>query len=105
MAQQALKDPYWLDFLGLQEEFLERELEDAIVKHITAFLLELGEGFAFVGRQYPLNVGSKEYRIDLLFYHLKLHCYMAIDLKTGAFQPEYAGKMNFYLSALDDLVK
>ncbi|MEM6379630.1 MAG: PDDEXK nuclease domain-containing protein [Bacteroidota bacterium] len=105
MAQQALKDPYWLDFLGLQEEFLERELEDAIVKHITTFLLELGEGFAFVGRQYPLNVSSKEYRIDLLFYHLKLHCYMAIDLKTGTFQPEYAGKMNFYLSALDDLVK
>lgn len=105
MAQQSLKDPYILDFLGLEEEFLERELEDAIVKHITMFLLELGEGFAFVGRQYNVTVGKKDYRIDLLFYNIKLRCYMAIELKAHDFKPEYAGKMNFYLSALDDKLK
>ena len=105
MAQQVIKDPYLLDFLGLKEDFLERELEDAIVKHITTFLLELGQGFAFVGRQYPLNIGGKDYRIDLLFYNIKLHCYLAVELKAKSFKPEYVGKMNFYLSALDDIVK
>lgn len=105
MAQQTLKDPYILDFLNLQEDVLERELEDAIVKHITKFLLELGKGFAFVGRQYYLEIGGDEFFIDLLFYHLELRCYIAIDLKTGKFKPEYAGKMNFYLSVLDDTVK
>jgi len=105
MAQQTLKDPYILDFLNLQKDIIERELEDAIVKHITKFLLELGKGFAFVGRQYYLEVGGDEFFIDLLFYHLELRCYVAIDLKMGKFKPEYAGKMNFYLSVLDDTVK
>ena len=105
MAKQALKDPYILNFLNLQKDALERELEDAIVKHITKFLLELGKGFAFVGRQYYLEIGGDEFFIDLLFYHLELRCYVAIDLKTGKFKPEYAGKMNFYLSVLDDTVK
>ena len=105
MVQQTLKDPYILDFLNLQKDFLERELEAALVKHITKFLLELGKGFAFVGRQYYLEVGGDEFFIDLLFYHLELRRYVAIDLKTGKFKPEYAGKMNFYLSVLDDTVK
>lgn len=105
MAQEALKDPYLLNFLGLEEEFLEKEMEDAIVKHITHFLLELGKGFAFVGRQYVVTVSDKDYRIDLLFYNIKLRCYMAIELKATSFKPEYVGKMNFYLSALDDMVK
>ena len=94
MAQQTLKDPYILDFLNLQKDTLEREIEDAIVKHITKFLLELGKGFAFVGRQYYLKVGGDEFFIDLLFYHLELRCYIAIDLKTGKFKPEDAGKMH-----------
>ncbi len=105
MAQQSLKDPYILDFLGLEEAFLERELEDAIIKHITLFLLELGGGFAFVGRQYPITVSAVDYRIDLLFYNIKLRCYMAVELKAKSFKPEYVGKMNFYLSALDDMIK
>lgn len=105
MAQQVLKDPYILDFLGLQEDFLEREMEEAIVKHITKFLLELGVGFAFVGRQYHLDIGDEDFYLDLLFYHLDLRCYVAIDLKTQKFKPEYTGKMNFYLSVLDDIVK
>lgn len=105
MAKQTLKDPYILDFLNLRKDVLERELEDAIVKHITKFLLELGKGFAFVGRQYYLEVGGDEFFIDLLFYHLELRCYIAIDLKIGKFKPEYAGKMNFYLSVLDDTMK
>ncbi|MEM6700060.1 MAG: PDDEXK nuclease domain-containing protein [Bacteroidota bacterium] len=105
MAQQTLKDPYILDFLNLREDALERELEEALVKHITKFLLELGKGFAFVGRQYYLEVGGDEFFIDLLFYHLELRCYVVIDLKVGKFKPEYAGKMNFYLSAIDDIVK
>ena len=105
MAQQTLKDPYILDFLDLKEDVVERELEDAIVKHIISFLLELGVGFAFVGRQYRVYADDEDFPIDLLFYHLKLRCYVAIDLKMRDFQPEYAGKMNFYLSALDDTVK
>jgi len=105
IAQKMLKDPYILDFLNLQKEVIERELEDALVKHITQFLLELGKGFAFVGRQYYLEVGGDQFFIDLLFYHLELRCYVAIDLKMGKFKPEYAGKMNFYLSVVDDTVK
>ena len=105
IAQQILKDPYILDFLNLKKDALERELEDALVKHITRFLLELGKGFAFVGRQYYLEVGGDEFFIDLLFYHLELRCYIAIDLKMGKFKPEYAGKMNFYLAVIDDTVK
>lgn len=105
MAKDTLKDPYVFDFLSLSERAKEKELEDALVQHITSFLLELGKGFAFIGRQYRLAVGDEDFAIDLLFYHLKLRSYIAVDLKIGSFKPEYAGKMNFYLSALDDLVK
>jgi predicted nuclease of restriction endonuclease-like (RecB) superfamily len=105
LARQLLKDPYNFDFLTLADDAHERELETGLVEHIQKFLLELGVGFAFVGRQYPLEVSGKDYRLDLLFYHVKLHCFMVIDLKMGEFKPEYAGKMNFYLSAVDDLVK
>jgi nuclease YhcG-like protein len=100
-----LKDPYHLDFLGLGPKTRERDLEQSLMDHLREFLLELGVGFAFVGRQYRLMVGEKEYSVDLLFYHLRLRCLVAIDLKMDAFQPEDAGKMSFYLSALDDLVR
>ncbi len=105
LAQQLIKDPYHLDFLDITEEAKERDLEQALVGRIRDFLLELGSGFAFVGSQYPLTVDDEEFRIDLLFYHLRLRCFVVIELKTTAFKPEYAGKMNFYLAALDDLVK
>ena len=83
----------------------EKELKDALMNNIQSFLLELGKGFAFLGRQYPIKVGSKERKIDLLFYHLKMHCYVVIDLKMGDFEPEFAGKMNYYLTAVDRLLK
>ena len=102
LAQQALKDPYTFDFLTLSAEARERELEQGLVDHIQKFLLELGVGFAFVGRQVHLEVGREDYYLDLLFYHLKLRCYVVIDLKMEPFKPEFAGKMNFYLSAVDD---
>jgi len=105
LAQQLLKDPYNFDFLTLSQDAHERELEVGLVEHIQKFLLELGRGFAFVGRQYPLEVGGEDFRIDLLFYHLKLRCYLVIDLKMTPFKPEYAGKMNFYLAAVDDLLR
>ena len=105
LAQQLLKDPYNFDFLTLSKDAHERELETGLVGHIQKFLLELGVGFAFVGRQVPLEVAGKDYRIDLLFYHLKLRCFVVFDLKGGAFKPEYTGKMNFYLSAVDDLLR
>lgn len=105
LAQQILKDPYIFDFVNLRENALEKELEDALVKHIINFLLELGQGFAFVGRQYIVNVGGDDYKIDLLFYHLKLRCFVVIDLKIRQFMPEDAGKMNFYVNALDDILK
>ncbi len=105
LARESLKDPYKLDFLGLGEEAKERAIESAIVDHITSFLLELGAGFAYVGRQVPLEVGGDDFFIDLLFYHLKLHCYVVIELKATDFQPEYAGKLGFYLSAVDSQVK
>ncbi len=105
LAQQILKDPYNFDFLTLSQDAHERELESGLLDHIRQFLLELGVGFAFVGSQYPLEVGGEDFRIDLLFYHLKLRCFVVIDLKMGAFKPEYAGKMNFYLSAADDLLR
>jgi len=105
LAEQTLKDPYIFDFLTLTKEHKEKELEDALVEHITKFLLELGAGFAYVGRQFPLRVGKSDFFIDLLFYHLKLHCYIVIELKATAFQPEFAGKLNFYLSAVDSQVK
>jgi len=105
LAQESLKDPYRFDFLGLAEDAQERELEGALTTDITRFLLELGAGFAFVGRQVNLEVGGKDFFLDLLFYHVKLRCYVVIELKTGEFQPEHAGKLNFYLSAVDSLVK
>jgi predicted nuclease of restriction endonuclease-like (RecB) superfamily len=105
LAQQLLKDPYTFDFLGLGEEAHERDLELALIEHLRAFLLELGMGFAFVGNQYHLEVGGQDFYLDLLFYHFRLRCFVAIDLKIGAFQPEDAGKMNFYLSAVDDLLR
>ncbi len=105
LAVQMLKDPYNFDFLSIGQEAQERAIEKALVNHIMKFLLELGAGFAFVGSQYRLEVGEEDYYLDLLFYHLKLQCYVAIELKTGEFKPEDAGKINFYLSALDDLVK
>ena len=105
LARETLKDPYLFDFLDVGEEAHERELETALVDRITRFLLELGKGFAFVGRQYHLEVGGEDFYIDLLFYHLRLHCYVALELKTGPFKPEYTGKLNFYLTALDEQVK
>ena len=105
LVQQTLKDPYIFDFLTLSTSFTERELELELTKHIEKFLIELGAGFAFVGRQYPIVVSDKEYAIDLLFYHLHLRCFIVIDLKKGDFKPEYAGKMNFYCSAVDDLMR
>ncbi len=105
LVQQTLKDPYIFDFLTLTEPFNERELELELIKHIEKFLIELGAGFAFVGRQYPLVVSDREYSIDLLFYHLRLRCFVVIDLKKGDFKPEYGGKMNFYCSAVDDLLR
>lgn len=105
LVQQTLKDPYIFDFLTLAEPFTERELETELIKHIERFLLELGKGFAFVGRQYHLEVGGQDFYLDLLFYHLKMRCFVVIDLKKGDFKPEYAGKMNFYCSAVDDLLR
>jgi predicted nuclease of restriction endonuclease-like (RecB) superfamily len=105
LAQETLKNPYNFDFLGLEDDALEREIENAMVSNITKFLIELGKGFAFVGKQYQLVVSDTEYYIDLLFYHLQLRCFVVIELKTGKFKPEYAGKLNFYLSAVDSQVK
>ncbi len=105
LAHYTLKDPYVFDFLSIGEEAQEREVEKALIHHMEKFLLELGAGFAFVGRQYHLQVSNSDFYIDLLFYHLKLRCFVVIELKDKDFKPEYAGKMNFYLSAVDDLVK
>jgi predicted nuclease of restriction endonuclease-like (RecB) superfamily len=105
LAQQLLKDPYNFDFLTLGEDARERDLERGLLDHIRSFLLELGVGFAFVGSQHHLEVGGQDFYIDLLFYHLKLRCFIVIDLKMTEFQPEFAGKMNFYLSAADDLLR
>lgn len=104
-AQQTLKNPYIFDFLTLTEDHSERELEIALTEHITQFLLELGAGFAYLGRQVPLQVGERDFVLDLLFYHTHLHCYVVIELKTGDFEPEYAGKLNFYLKAVDELIR
>lgn len=105
LANQTLKDPYIFDFLSISKEAHEREIEKGLVAHIEKFLMELGAGFSFVGRQYHLTVSRKDYYIDLLFYHLKLRCFVAIELKAVEFEPEHAGKMNFYLSALNDLLR
>jgi predicted nuclease of restriction endonuclease-like (RecB) superfamily len=105
LARETLKDPYRLDFIGLGPEARERDLEGALVSHISRFLLELGAGFAFVGRQVHLEVGGEDFYLDLLFYHLRLRCYVVVELKAGEFKPEHAGKLNFYLSAVDVQVR
>ncbi|WP_374699395.1 YhcG family protein [Wolbachia endosymbiont (group A) of Limnophora tigrina] len=105
LANYTLKDPYIFDFLSIGKDAHEREAEKGLVGHMEKFLLELGEGFAFVGRQFHLDVGDEDFFVDLLFYHLKLRCFIVIELKDNKFKPEYAGKMNFYLSAVDDLLK
>jgi len=105
LAQQMLKDPYNFEFLGLGVDIHERELERNLISHLREFLIELGVGFAFVGSQYRLEVGGEEFYLDLLFYHLHLRCYVVIELKVCEFKPEFAGKMNFYLSAVDDLLR
>ncbi len=105
LAHYTLKDPYLFDFLSIGDEAHEREVEKALIQHMEKFLLELGAGFAFVGRQHHLIVGGQDFYIDLLFYHLKLRCFVIVELKHEDFKPEYAGKMNFYLSAVDDLIK
>jgi predicted nuclease of restriction endonuclease-like (RecB) superfamily len=105
LANETLKDPYNFDFLGLQEDALEKVVEDELTKHITKFLLELGKGFAFVGRQYKIEISENDYFIDMLFYHLELRAFVVVELKSGKFKPEYAGKLNFYLSAVDSQLK
>jgi predicted nuclease of restriction endonuclease-like (RecB) superfamily len=105
LAQQLIKDPYNFDFLTLAQEAQERDLERGLLAHLRQFLTELGVGFAFVGSQVPLEVAGEDFKIDLLFYHLKLRCFVVIDLKMTPFKPEYSGKMNFYLSAVDDLLR
>jgi YhcG PDDEXK nuclease domain len=105
LPKVLLKDHYLFDFLTLEEPFHERELELGLCGHIQKFLLELGRGFSFVGRQYRLDVSDREFYLDLLFYHLHLRCFVVVDLKKGDFKPEYAGKMNFYCSAVDDQLR
>jgi predicted nuclease of restriction endonuclease-like (RecB) superfamily len=105
VAQAALKDPYFFDFLGLGNEAHERDIENALVHHITHFLLELGRGFAFIARQHRIEVGGDEFFLDLLFYHTRLKCYVVVELKATEFKPEHAGQLNFYLSAVDKTVK
>ena len=105
LAVQTMKDPYVFDFIPFKEDMVERDIENALVKDVTALLLELGTGFAFLGNQYHLNVGGDDFYIDLLFYNLNLRCYVVIELKTGDFKPEYAGQLNFYLSAVDAQLK
>lgn len=104
-VQQTLKDPYLFDFITLTDSYNERELEKQLVQHITQFLLELGAGFAYVGKQVPIQVSEQDFYLDLLFYHLKLRCYVVIELKASDFKPEYAGKLNFYINAVDAQLK
>lgn len=105
LANETLKDPYFFDFLGLGNDAHEREIEEGLIRHITRFLLELGAGFAFVGRQFRLEVAGDEFFIDLLFYHTRLKCYVVVELKATAFKPEHAGQLNFYLAAVDAQIK
>ena len=105
LAQQTLKDPYIFDFLQLAEDYKERDIENQLIQHITRFLLELGKGFAFIGRQYNIQLNEKEYFIDLLFYHIPMQSYVVVELKNGDFKPEYAGKLNFYLTLIDKTLK
>ena len=105
LAKQTLKDPYVFDFLNLSEEYKEKDIEKQLTQHITKFLLELGKGFAFVGRQYYVQLNEKEYYIDLLFYHIPMQCYVVVELKNKDFEPEFAGKLNFYLTLIDKTLK
>jgi predicted nuclease of restriction endonuclease-like (RecB) superfamily len=105
LLNETLKNPYNFDFLTLEKNVLEREIENGLIGNMSKFLIELGKGFAFLGQQYLIEVGTKEYFLDLLFYHTKLHCYVVIELKAGEFEPEYVGKLNFYLSAVDANIK
>lgn len=105
LAQEILKNPYGFDFLALSAGYLEQELELGLLEHIQQFMLELGKGFAFIGRQYHLEIAGDDYYLDLLFYHIRLRCFCVIELKATEFKPEYAGKMSFYLSAVDDKLK
>jgi predicted nuclease of restriction endonuclease-like (RecB) superfamily len=105
LARESLKDPYRFDFLSLGPEARERDLEDALVGHISKFLIELGAGFAYVGRQVPLAIDGRDFFVDLLFYHLRLRCFVVVELKSGEFEPEHAGKLNFYLSAIDSQMR
>ena len=105
LAQELLKDPYNFDFLNISEQAKEKEIENGLIQNLKKFLLELGKGFAFIGEQYHLNIADQDYYLDLLFYNTKLHSYVVFELKTGEFLPEYAGKMNFYLNAVDELIK
>jgi predicted nuclease of restriction endonuclease-like (RecB) superfamily len=105
LAQQTLKDPYIFDFITMDQPYHEKDIETQLVNHISKFILELGKGFAFVGKQYHLEIAESDYYIDLLFYHIQLKCYVVIELKNTKFLPEYAGKLNFYLSAVDSLLK
>jgi predicted nuclease of restriction endonuclease-like (RecB) superfamily len=105
LAQQTLKDPYVFDFMTMSSQYKEKDIENQLVTHIRKFLLELGKGFAFVGQQYHLEIAESDYYIDLLFYHIKLKCYVVIELKNSKFIPEFAGKLNFHLSAVDSLLK
>jgi len=105
LAEQSLKDPYILDFIQYREGMIEREIEAELVKNITKLLLELGTGFAFIGNQYKIEVENEDFYLDMLFYHMVLRCYIIIEIKRGKFLPEYAGKLNFYISAVDDILK
>ena len=105
LAKQTLKNPYVFDFLTMRKDYDERTLETALISHVTQFLLELGAGFSFLGRQVPVQVGKKEFFIDLLFYHTRLHCYVVVELKTGDFEPAYAGQLNFYIKAIDSQLR
>ena len=105
LAEQTLKNPYNFDFLALREKYDEKELEDALIKQITQFLLELGTGFSYLGRQVHLHVGESDFYMDLLFYHVRLHCYIVVELKTEKFKPEFAGKLNFYVTAVNKQMK
>jgi len=105
LVQHTLKDPYVFDFLALGPQAMERDIENQLVGQITRFLLELGKGFAYLGRQVPMSINGKDYFLDLLFYHTRLKCHIVVELKAGEFKPEYIGKLNFYLSAVDDLLR
>ncbi len=105
LAIQTLKDPYIFDFMTIRQQHDEKELENALISHVTKFLLELGAGFSYIGRQYKIEIDGDEFFIDLLFYHVRLHCYVVVELKTVKFQPEFAGKLNFYVSAIDRILK